>query len=220
MIRARVRDHLIDILYPSECVVCGTDFVLPVCTACFRELAAAAHAPGRGAGKDPGRIPRDAWRAAGEYDGPLRDMVLAFKDGQKRLASPLAALMAVSGGNDPEYLRPDVICFVPSTAAKLRKRGYNPAGLLAGELGGLLGRPVSNALKIVREVSDQGSLNAHERRRNVDGAFGARRRAMPAGRILLVDDVLTTGATARECARVLLENGACSVRISVCARAG
>lgn len=220
MTRARVRDHLIDILYPSECVVCGTDFVLPVCTACFREFAAAAHGHDRVAGKAPGRVPRESWRAAGEYEGPFRDMVLAFKDGERRLASPLAALMAIAGGNDPKYLHPDAICFVPSTAAKLRKRGYNPAGLLAKELGKLLGRPVCDALRVVRRVSDQGSLNARERRLNVRGAFGPRQKAMPAGGILLVDDVLTTGATVGECAGVLLDNGAGSVCVSVCAHAG
>lgn len=219
MIRARVRDHLIDLLYPSECFVCGKGFVLPLCTECFNDLAASAAGQGRERHGSPTGVRFRESRAPGEYAGPLKEMVLAFKDSDRRLAAPLAALMTISGGNDPAYLHPDAICFVPSSSRKLKERGYNPAGLLAAELGRILGRPVRDALRLIRKVSDQGSIPGSLRWSNVGGAFGPHGPSLPPGKVLLVDDVLTTGATANECARVLLRHGAESVHVTVCARA-
>ncbi|MBK9089030.1 MAG: ComF family protein [Holophagales bacterium] len=106
---------------------------------------------------------------------------------------------------------------VPSTTRRNRDRGYDPGGLLAEEVARQLGRPLRALLSRVREAPPQSALPAAERRRNVHGAF----RSSPSARgahLLLVDDVMTTGATAFEAARTLRAAGAAHVDLLVLAR--
>lgn len=218
MIRPLIRDHLADLLYPSACGACGRQFVLPVCPWCFKQIAASGRGEDLDKGDLPCRVVFTAYRAAGDYAGPLKDLVLEFKDSRRGLAPALAALMALAAGNDPEYLLPAGVCFVPSSRGKVAARGYNPAELLARHLAGILGRPLYDALVVLRET-DQGTASGAARSDNVAGAFGPRDRVRLRGAVLLVDDVLTTGATANECAACLLSCGADSVRVLVAARA-
>src|SRR5207249_4806279 len=115
-----------------------------------------------------------------------------------------------------------VVC-VPQRLWKKRRRGFNPAELLARALARETGLPLARgALRKNRWTPDQAKLSSMQQRaENVNGAFAARRRkaARFAGRrIVLVDDIMTTGATASECARVLLEAGALDVVVLAAAR--
>ena len=141
-------------------------------------------------------------------------MLMSFKlGGERRAARPMAGLMAGCA----RELQADVITFVPSSRASLAERGFNTARELARALAPLVRTPCSGLLRKTRETADQAALGRDQRRRNLAGAFRAD-RAM--GRVLLVDDVMTTGATADACARALRAAGAPDVMVVTFARGG
>jgi ComF family protein len=163
-----------------------------------------------------------AGRAAGEYEGALRDILHAFKyDGRRVLARPLGTLLRTAG---TELLR-DVDCVVPVPLHVWRRmrRGFNQADALARQLG----RPVVHAVWRARATAPQTGLSAAARRHNVQGAFRispllsrpAHQRWLTDRTIVLIDDVRTTGATLNACAAVLLGAGAREVRALTVARA-
>ena len=141
--------------------------------------------------------------------------------GWSALAGPMAERMAaVPLPADVAAAR--IVVPVPTTAARRRARGYNQAGLLASALAGRTGRQLVEALERSTATSSQIALQPAERGANVISAFrlaAGMERGLHAAHILLVDDVLTTGATAGECARVLVAAGARSVSILTFARA-
>lgn len=109
---------------------------------------------------------------------------------------------------------------VPLHADRVAERGFNQAGLLAEGLSRLSGTPVCTSLTRVRNTPSQTDLSARQRRRNVADAFAvADPRGIKNSVVVLVDDVATTGATLRECARTLLRAGAREVRAITVARA-
>ena len=104
------------------------------------------------------------------------------------------------------------------------QRGFNQADLLAGEIGRRTHTPVRNALRRVRNTASQAGLTSAKRRENVSGAFlpsrrATNRRALDGRSVLLIDDVMTTGATAAACARALKRGGARQVTLLTLARA-
>lgn len=159
----------------------------------------------------------DGFKASGAYSGLLKDMVIELKSSIKPFAWPLARLMAAAAGNDPGYCHADQVCFVPSSRRRVSERGYNPAEVLASLLASCWGRPLVPLLEKVRHTADQDSLARADRWTNVSGAFECAARVRPGASVLLVDDVLTTGATAEDCARALRVGGARTVRVLVAA---
>jgi len=145
------------------------------------------------------------------YLPPLQDAICSFKyRGKVALAEPLALLMI---GALPAHIDADVILPVPLHPSRLRAREFNQSLLLADRLGRHLSRPVS-ATHLVRVVATdpQTTLSRHERLRNLRRAFAVRNQdAIIGRRLLLVDDVFTTGTTLNECAKTLLNAGAESV---------
>jgi ComF family protein len=150
-------------------------------------------------------------RAAGEYDGSLREIIHAFKyDDRRSLARPLAEMIRRECG---EVLREaDLVVPVPLHPWRRLRRGFNQAEELASHLG----PPVCRALWRIRATRPQAGLQPAQRRRNVRAAFRAspfvRRGHLEGARVVLVDDVRTTGATLDACARVLAVCGAREVR--------
>lgn len=200
----------VGLLEPHDpCPRCGEPEALELCARCQQDTPSFA-----------------ALRAALLYGGPLADALLRFKyQGRSELARPLAALLTtsplVARASWPAEI--DVLVPVPLHARRLRERGYNQAALLARPLARLLRRPLAcRLLERQRETRTQASLGLAERRENVQGAFVVRAPARPllsARRVLLVDDVATSGATAEACARALLAGGASRVHVLVLARA-
>jgi ComF family protein len=152
-------------------------------------------------------------RAALAYDDRLRPVVAAWKEhGLRRLAGWAAAVMRES------LARPDAACvvFVPGDPDRRLKRGYHAAERLATELAAFWELPVRSLLTRARGSPRQRGLTQHERRRNVADAFLAD-GPVPT-RVVLIDDVYTTGATANAAASALRKKGARTVEVVTLAR--
>ena len=152
----------------------------------------------------------------------VRELIHRFKyQGHFYLRHQLAAWMA-EGLADARLRHPpaEALVPVPLHAARQREREFNQAEVLAREVSARAGLPVENLLRRTRYTSTQTQLDRDERMENLRGAFCLRQHAEVSGRhLLLIDDVFTTGSTVEECARVLLESGAASVRVLTVARA-
>jgi competence protein ComFC len=153
----------------------------------------------------------------GFYEGPLRTLIHLFKySGMKPLARTLAGHLDRAISVDERY---DAVVPVPLHWRKKWQRGFNQSELLARHVAKRRGVPLLNALRRRRSTAVQASLAIAGRRRNVAGAFQAKPDAALAGkRILLIDDVMTTGATASACAAALKRGGAKSVSLLTLAR--
>jgi ComF family protein len=153
------------------------------------------------------------------YDDGSRDLVIAFKHRDRTDAAPAyGAWMARAGGDLLEAA--DLLVPVPLHRLRLIQRRFNQSALLAHALADRSGVTCApDALIRTRPTPSQGRLSRSARARNVQGAFRVRRREEVNGRrILLVDDVLTTGATASACATTLLRAGAQAVDVLTLAR--
>jgi ComF family protein len=152
----------------------------------------------------------------GDYDGPLRRAVRAVKyGGRRRLGATLGGRLgtAVRAAGWPVGR----VAHVPLHPARRRRRGYDQARVVACAAAKRLGAPEVRALRRVRATRRQARLHGPQRDANVAGAFAVARMApVP---VVLIDDVWTTGATARACAAALRVAGARSVRVAVLARA-
>ncbi len=202
---------LVSVVFPPHCLLCRTplEAVGPeeaLCAACGAALP--VHPL-------PAIAPADlAWvRAACRYDGAAKRCVLRLKyDARLGLAEPMARRMLAAAAAVPTWAT-DAVLPVPLHAVRARERTFNHAGALAAVVGRGLGVPVlAGTLVRTRPTAPQYGLDARHRQRNVRGAFTVQRPATVRGRrLLLVDDVLTTGATARACARALTAAGATEV---------
>ena len=192
---------------PPWCAVCGLPFPHPmgeeaVCADCARQKPS-----------------WDRARAVMRYDKHSRHLVLALKHGDRtHVARALGRWMGRAGA---ELLQSaDMIVPVPLHWTRLFTRRYNQAGLLAHAVRAAGGPPVMADWLVRRRTPSQGRLGPVARVRNVRGAFAVRRGCDVKGkRIVLVDDVLTTGATVEECARVLRRGGAASIGVLTLSRA-
>lgn len=209
----RARSALLDFLFPPRCPGCGRRGVW-LCDPCL------AAVPPLGAA-----LRHDATRAldwigaAYLFDGAIRTAIHRFKYGREPArADHLGALAAPLLDRLPPAITPHLVP-VPLSAARERERGYNQATLLARVIATTAGLPLGAGLLRTRATRPQVGLDARARRENVRGAFAWGGTPLPAPHLLLIDDVLTTGATADECAAVLKAAGARWVGLLAVARA-
>ncbi len=231
---------VLDTVLPGRCLVCSAVVDEPgaLCAGCFREVGfisapfcqccgvPLAHA---GLADRQGRCPFCVAepppfaraRAAFRYDAPTRRVILAFKHADRpEMAAPLARHMWRAGRAMLDTA--DVIVPVPLHRWRLLRRRYNQAALLARAVGKLAGtRVLVDGLCRLRATPSLGDHTAEERAGIVAGAFAVPRRHVPligGRRVVVVDDVMTSGATVSACARALLEAGAAQVDVLVAAR--
>lgn len=160
----------------------------------------------------------DAAYCFGSYEGTLRELIHLYKYGRiQTLARPLADLLAAALPLDERF---DAVTPVPLHWRKQWQRGFNQSDLLARVLARRRGIPVVRALRRARSTQTQAGLSNAERRKNVAAAFQCRRGGgtLAGRRVLLIDDVMTTGSTAAACARVLKQAGAARVVLLTVAR--
>lgn len=223
------RGQLLDLLFPPRCVGCrriGAWLCAecqsqiprvepPFCVQCGDKVAADDLCTR--CRTSPLQIERI--RAAAYFEGALREAIHLFKyKGRTALAKPLGNLMAMYWQQHPMPV--DVVVAVPLHATRLRERGYNQAALLARELA-QRAEIALNERTLVRKraTAPQVDLSAKERRENVRDAFCCSDDRLAEKRVLLIDDVCTTGATLEACAIALRESGAHSVQALTLARA-
>jgi len=156
----------------------------------------------------------------GPYDGVLRDVILAMKHrAAETLADCVGRLWAAHHANRFRQLRVDLVIPVPLHWWRRLRRGYNQSECLSDAIASSLAiEHRTRWLRRIRPTRSQTTVAASERHTNVRGAFRVSRSASVKGRsILLVDDVLTTGSTASECARALRSAGAQVVHVGILA---
>ena len=226
ILAAMLKAALLDLLYPRECAGCGARIGEPdrlaFCAGCDGRLEWIAPpacprcgaAASRGAcGECAGREFRFAGATAlGKYEGRLREFVLALKfRGSRYLADEFGRRLASAVAR-----KFDLVVPVPMSRWKLLFRGYNAASLVAERMARHAGLPFSSrALRKIRRTKPQAELEREERLTNPRGAY---RASGVRGVVLLVDDVLTTGATANACTEALRAAGAAEVHVAVVAR--
>ncbi len=238
----RFLNACLDLLFPTpdRCLLCGR--VLrdgqAICPACQIEMAHSAglrcERCGRPlAGADLNRPPSagcalcagkpwvfTAARSLGPYEGTLRLAVHRLKfRGQQQCGRALGELLYRAIGRD-WWSACDALVPVPLHPDRLLQRGFNQAEVIADQLSLLIGRPVHRVLQRTVATNPQVGLSQRQRQRNVLNAFAlvpGQQRRVRGRRLLLVDDVLTTGSTVDACARVLYQFGAAEVRVATLA---
>jgi ComF family protein len=234
---------LLNLLLPAGCIACrawipGGSGAPYVCARCASRLRTASwprcerchHPMGSGRTASENCAECADWspaltaaRHAYVMRAPADDLVHALKyEGWPELASLMGDALAKLVARDPGLAEGRALVVpVPTTAERLRSRGYNQAESLARRVAEVLDLPLCGALRRPGARRSQTTLTPTERRENVRGAFESSYAAGPVrgAKILLVDDVLTTGATASEAATELARMGACSVTVLTYGRA-
>jgi ComF family protein len=230
---------LASLFYPASCVACADDIEpheylcekcrnraprinAPFCAKCSEPFSGAISQAFSCANCEHRLLHFECAVAAYRSRGLVRKLVHEFKYGRQRhLRYPLAAWLGETT-NDPRLrgLRFDLIVPVPLHPARERERGFNQATLLAELLSASIEVPLRSVLERIRYTSTQTAHDRAERMENLHDAFRLRKKAdVRQLRVLLIDDILTTGSTLSECARVLKEAGVTSVHAATAARA-
>lgn len=239
-------ESLFAVLFPSDCRICQSSLTrisaLPVCDACLEGITPLSGILCSVCGEklvskftDTGEGPRcgmcrrvappfERAMAYGAYDGILRDLIHLLKYQRVRPVASLLGRLLNEVWTDMPLMQPLVVIPVPLFQRKLRERGFNQATEIAQ---GFVRQHRCESIQLdksslvrTRETASQTGLTRHQRRANMRGAFAVTRPDRIAGsKVLIVDDVMTTGTTVSECARVLSRAGAKQVFVATVARA-
>jgi ComF family protein len=240
-VSATLRDAAASTLYPSACRVCG-DVVESwrdgaACSACWREVeqetadfcakcwtplpfAARVEAGPRQCGRCD-NFAFDFVRSCGPYRGAMRETVLRLKR-TPYIPARLRSALRRTFASLPDPALIESIIPTPLHAERLAERGFNQAEIIARELASLTGLRVDSTavIRVKKTERHRAGLGSRERARSLVKAFRVRAPRLVEGRFaLLVDDLMTTGSTADEIARVLLDGGARGVNVLTLARA-
>lgn len=213
----KMLDRIGRLLFPPKCLLCGKILEpeeLDLCRACRTD--------GPECRNYRMKLPFiDSWAAVWYYEGQARESLLRFKfRGARGYARGYGRLLAMRLQQEhPEGF--DLLTWVPISKRRKLRRGYDQVELLARAVGRELGMPPVSALQKIRNNRPQSGIHGEaQRKANVLGVYRVRKVDVTGKRILLLDDILTTGATASEAARVLKTAGAAQVHVAALAAAG
>ncbi len=224
---------ILEFIYPSSCLICNTyignaglicdrcwakvDYLdLPVCGDCGQQISGNLKCP---ACPNENSFPVIA---LGQYIDPLKEIIHRFKYSHFRnLGYILGERLIDKHALAIMKARPDIIISVPLHSYRLKSRGFNQAADLADKISDSLEIQVDhNSLVKLRRTRDQARLDSRSRKFNLRGSFGVINDELKGRRVLIIDDVMTTGSTIREVRKTLEEAGARPVMATVAAIAG
>lgn len=191
-----VYNEILDIIYPPEekCIICRIDGFIGLCPQCKNSIKRAT--------KKENSI------SYGFYGGVLKNLILKFKYENDFTAGNILSNFLIEIVKE-QNIYADVICYVPMTKVSEKKRGFNQCRLMAKNLSNNINIPVINCIKKIKNTREQKTLTREERILNVKGAFKIiNSKYIKNKNIILIDDVMTTGATTDECRNILKKSGA------------
>lgn len=197
---------LLDIIYPLEnrCIICGVDEYVGLCPLCNSKIKRAKSV--------------DNVITYGFYGDVLKELILQFKYHKNFTAGDILSdfLVELILQNN---IKADIICYVPMTKKSKRKRGFNQCELIANYIGDKFNIPVSNSIKKIISTVEQKTLSKDERSKNIEGAFSIENsKEFFSKDIILIDDVITTGATINECIKILKRVGVKKITVLTIAK--
>ena len=231
----------LDLLFPPNCALCylplTTDGPLPrLCVACQEQLQSASskrcqrcgHLVAINVGQGSScskctenRFVFDRVVVLGSYDGRLKQAILRMKhSGEHSLATAVGQIVGQRLAKEQILSKVDIVTYMPMHWLRRMKRGINSAELIAESASSELELPLRSLLRIRRKTEKQSMLTPPQRKHNVQDAFAASKRVRLSGQhVMIVDDTLTTGATANEAAKTLRSMGAGKITVVVLGRA-
>lgn len=198
-------DELLDIIYPldEKCVYCGAESFL-ICKRCEGKIARCF---------DDSKI-----LSYGYYNDVLKKIILDFKYKNNFACGKILSNYLYKLVVDNEICA-DGIFYIPLSKQKLKDRGFNQCEIIAKSLSERLNIPLYKDIIKVKDTKEQKKLTKDDRHKNIQGAFAVLRDKNIRGKsIILIDDVVTTGATLFECEKVLKENGASKIKLLTVAK--
>ena len=201
-----IKDEILDIIYPEDehCITCGANGFIGICPLCESKI----------------KIDREnnIILSYGQYGGVLKKLILRFKYKSDFSAGKVLAKLMIKKIKMIDYY-PDIILYVPINKSSKKKRGYNQCEFLATELSKKLDVECRDSIKKVRETKEQKRLSFQERQLNILDSFRLDdTRKLCNKKILIIDDVVTTGATLIECLKLVNEIKDSEIKLLTVAR--
>jgi len=194
----QLKEIVLDIIFPRICLGCGKEGKY-ICEKCELFLSETPSLFGQGGLEELVSV----W----EYDGLIKDIILKIK--YYGAFEAINELVKKAFKIRKPYLPEDtIITFVPMFKKKEKRRGFNQAEIIARKVGEMTGSKVLPLLEKIKDTPSQTKLDKVERLTNIKGSFRRKEGTICGSNVLLVDDVWTSGATMRECTRVLKKSGA------------
>lgn len=200
-----LKDELLDIIYPPKksCIICESEFtgICPLCKSKIKRVKE-----------------YDGVLSYGYYNGVLKKLILEFKYNKNFVAGSILVELLCDLIREIN-IDIDYIVYIPSSRKTIKDRGFNQCEYLAKEIKKNLDIRVCNDIVKNKNTKEQKLLSKEERYKNIKGAFSLKTdKNIRNKKILLIDDVMTTGATLYECEKILKENGALSIKMLTVAK--
>ena len=183
-------NSILEVVYPYEykCIICEAEEFIGICPCCKNKIAVVEK--------------QEEILSYGYYGGILKELIFKFKYKNNFTAGKVLSDL-LGSVIEKQNIEIDLICYVPMSKKSIRKRGYNQCEIMAKNLSRKFKVPVCDCIRKIRETEEQKKLCKSERITNISGAFKIENTEKIKGRnVLLIDDVVTTGATLNECIKL------------------